>query len=66
MIFNSTSKSHPSDKFPRSWPNVVVSDNLTIEKIDSIWDSLGLGPKIESPSIKFRDMLFEGEAEVKR
>ena len=66
LIFNSTAKSHSSDKFPRSWPNVVVSDNETIDKIDSIWQELDLGEMIISPSREFASLLFEGGAEISR
>ncbi len=64
IIINSTSKSHASDNFPRSWPNVVVSDSEIIDKIDSLWDKLDLGDKITSPSIKLSNLLFRGDAEV--
>ncbi len=64
FIINSTSKAHPSDNFPRSWPNVVVSDGETIDKIDNLWDNLGLGAKIDSPSVKISNLLFKGDAEV--
>ncbi len=34
----------------RPWPNVVASDRETIEKVDSIFSQLGLGPFVTSPS----------------
>ena len=40
IIINSTAKAHSSDNFPREWPNVVVSDNDTIKKVDALWDKL--------------------------
>lgn len=66
IIFNSTAKDHKSDNFSRAWPNVVVSDGETISKIDGLWNKLGLGSFIESPSLKFTPLIREGGAEVKR
>ncbi len=48
------------ENFKRDWPNVVVSDEKTINKIDSIWNDLNLGNFIKSPSLKFKKLLFEG------
>jgi 4-hydroxy-3-polyprenylbenzoate decarboxylase len=66
LIINSSAKSHSTDNFPRSWPNVVVSDKKTIEDIDSMWDRLDLGKVITSPSVKFSSLLFDGEAEISK
>ena len=64
IIVDSTSKAHKTDNFPRSWPNVVVSDNKTIARIDKLWEHLGLGDKITSPSISISRLLHKGEAEA--
>jgi 4-hydroxy-3-polyprenylbenzoate decarboxylase len=40
------------DKFRREWPNVVISDDATIEKIDREWGSLTGTGFIESPSLR--------------
>ena len=64
IIVNSTAKNHKSDNFSRNWPNVVVSDNKTIEKIDKLWENLNIGEFIESPSLAFSSLIFEGGAEV--
>ncbi|MEE4117187.1 MAG: menaquinone biosynthesis decarboxylase [Marinilabiliaceae bacterium] len=66
LIINSTAKAHPSDRFPRLWPNVVVSDNATIDRIDRIWQELDLGEKTASPSREFASLLFKGGAEISR
>ncbi len=47
---DATIKTSKSDKFKRDWPNVVLMDKPTIEKIDQMWDKLNLGKLIESPS----------------
>ncbi|MDX2414525.1 MAG: menaquinone biosynthesis decarboxylase [Bacteroidales bacterium] len=64
IIVNSTAKNHKSDNFSRNWPNVVVSDNKTIEKIDKLWEDLNIGELIESPSLAFSSLIFKGGAEV--
>lgn len=66
IIIDSTSKAHVKDNFPRSWPNVVVSDNETIARIDKLWDKLGLDNKITSPSISLSSLLHKGDAEVSK
>ena len=64
LIINSTAKAGVEDLFPRDWPNIVVSDYQTIKKIDTIWDDLNIGNRIESPSAESGSLLFEGEASV--
>lgn len=41
----------PSEGFAREWPDVVKMDHGTVEKIDRIWNQLGLGEFLESPSV---------------
>jgi 4-hydroxy-3-polyprenylbenzoate decarboxylase len=41
----------PSEGHEREWPEVVKMDPATVQKIDSIWDQLGLGAKLPSPSV---------------
>ncbi len=50
--------------FPRRWPNIVCSDEDTINKIDQKWESLGCGAFIPSPSLKSSRLLREGSDEV--
>ncbi|MGE9516209.1 MAG: menaquinone biosynthesis decarboxylase [Solitalea-like symbiont of Tyrophagus putrescentiae] len=54
IFIDSTSKNSTTDNFSRLWPNVIVSDNDTIHKIDDIWAKLNLGDFIESPSLKYK------------
>ena len=42
----------PSEGHLREWPEVVKIDAATAAKIDGIWEGLGLGPFIESPSLR--------------
>jgi len=41
----------PGEGHEREWPGVVKMDPATVEKIDAIWDKLGLGPNLPSPSV---------------
>ena len=41
----------PSEGYEREWPEVVKMDAQTVAAVDAMWDRLGLGPKIESPSV---------------
>ncbi|MBU8891838.1 MAG: menaquinone biosynthesis decarboxylase [Bacteroidales bacterium] len=56
IFIDATAKSLEKDDFKRKWPNIVVSDDITIVKIDNIWADLNLGDFIESPSLKYRKM----------
>jgi 4-hydroxy-3-polyprenylbenzoate decarboxylase len=51
IFVDGTRKTSLADDFRREWPNPVVSSIVTIEKIDQIWPLLGLGDRIESPSL---------------
>ncbi|MFV0483655.1 MAG: hypothetical protein ACK5MG_06135, partial [Bacteroidales bacterium] len=54
---DATSKKQESHNFKRQWPNVVISDSKTIEKIDERWDELNLGDFVVSPSKKYTEMM---------
>jgi len=62
LIIDGTVKTKRFDNFNRPWPNVIVADDKTIESIDSKWDQLGLGKFIESPSLKYKNLLLPGKA----
>lgn len=64
LIVDGTRKFKSLDGFSRPWPNCTVSDDPTIKKIDKIWDNLGLGPFIPSPSLKYGKQIYPGNAEV--
>ena len=65
LSLDGTRKTKEFDGFQRDWPNILASDDSTIERIDAIWDKLGLGKFIESPSKKYREHLYEGGAVAK-
>ncbi|MBK7429670.1 MAG: menaquinone biosynthesis decarboxylase [Bacteroidetes bacterium] len=65
LSLDGTRKTKEFDNFDRDWPNILASDDKTIARIDEIWDKLGLGKFIESPSKKYREHLYEGGAVAK-
>ncbi|MEP7169830.1 MAG: menaquinone biosynthesis decarboxylase, partial [Bacteroidota bacterium] len=62
IAFDGTRKTKELDGFEREWPNILASDEATIKRIDEIWDKLGLGKFIASPSLKYRKQLYKGGA----
>ncbi|MDQ3050715.1 MAG: menaquinone biosynthesis decarboxylase [Bacteroidota bacterium] len=64
IAFDGTRKTRELDGFTRDWPNILASDETTIARVDAIWDKLGLGIFIESPSKKYRKQLYKGGAVV--
>jgi 4-hydroxy-3-polyprenylbenzoate decarboxylase len=64
IFIDATSKTRSLPVFPRDWPNVVCSAPETISLVDSRWDDYGLGPLIESPSLRLLPLLKPGEASV--
>jgi 4-hydroxy-3-polyprenylbenzoate decarboxylase len=64
LFIDGTIKAFSKGGFPRKWPDVVCSSRVTIQEIDRKWDSLGLGPLIPSPSIKYSKLVRGNSAEV--
>lgn len=64
MAFDGTRKTKEHDGFTRDWPNILASENETMDRIDAIWDRLGLGPFLASPSRRYRTQLYKGGAVV--
>lgn len=64
MGFDGTIKTKELDGFMRDWPNIIVSNNTTIQSVDEKWDQLGIGPFIPSPSLKFKSQVYGEEAVV--
>ena len=63
--FDGTRKTKELDDFDRDWPNILASDETTINRIDTIWNELGLGKFIPSPSLKYRKGIYNEGAVVK-
>jgi len=64
IAFDGTRKTKEFDGFDRDWPNILASDEKTIQRVDEIWNKLGLGDFIPSPSLKYRKQLYKGGAVV--
>jgi 4-hydroxy-3-polyprenylbenzoate decarboxylase len=64
MGFDGTRKTKELDNFQRDWPNIIIADNDTIKVVDEKWESLGIGPFIPSPSLKFKEQMYGEEAIV--
>jgi len=64
LVIDGTSKIYHTGKFGRRWPAPVVSDQATIERVDRMWSSLGLGPLVESPSKKYIGAYPSDSAEI--
>jgi 4-hydroxy-3-polyprenylbenzoate decarboxylase len=62
LAIDGTRKYPKLDGFEREWPNTVVHDDETIKKVDDMWNQLGLGQFIPSPSLKYRHQLYPGKA----
>ncbi|MFZ4401034.1 MAG: menaquinone biosynthesis decarboxylase [Bacteroidales bacterium] len=62
LVIDGTHKTLQYDNFKRPWPNVVVVDEATIKAVDEKWEKLGLGEFINSPSLKYKSLLFKGGA----
>ena len=64
LLIDGTRKRKGIDGFKRDWPNVIISEDKTITKIDELWPSLDLGAFIPSPSLKYKRLVKQGGAEV--
>jgi 4-hydroxy-3-polyprenylbenzoate decarboxylase len=58
LALDGTRKTKALDGFQRDWPNILASEEKTIAHVDAIWNELGLGPFIPSPSSKYRKQLY--------
>lgn len=63
MAIDGTGKSLAADGFKRQWPNVLAMDDTTIQQVDSMWQKLGLGDFITSPSLNYK-VLIKNEGAV--
>ena len=66
LIIDGTIKTHKKTNFARPWPNVVVMDENTIDKINHKWDSLHIGPLLTSPSLKYMPIIHGNSAIIKK
>ncbi|MBR2961702.1 MAG: UbiD family decarboxylase [Alistipes sp.] len=52
------------ETFPLRWPNVVCSSEETIALVDNRWAEYAIGERIESPSQRYRKLLYSDTAEI--
>ncbi len=64
LLIDGTIKAFRKGGFTRKWPNVVCSDSETISTIDKKWESLGIGPFVQSPSEIYRKLVLRGGDEI--
>jgi 4-hydroxy-3-polyprenylbenzoate decarboxylase len=58
LFIDGTKKNLKVDQFNREWPNVIVMNDDTINKVNEKWPVLGLGDFIPSPSLKYRSLVI--------
>ena len=58
IFIDGTRKTQEKDGFERDWPNPVIMDTETIDKIDKKWNQLEIGEFIESPSLKYKKQML--------
>ncbi|HTX87895.1 MAG TPA: menaquinone biosynthesis decarboxylase [Bacteroidales bacterium] len=62
LFMDATRKTYDADGFEREWPNMIVMDDETIRKVDEIWEKLGIGTRIPSPSLLYKNLVFNIKA----
>ena len=64
VIYDGTSKYMRDDN--KKWPNIIVSNKDTMKKVDEIWESLNIGPFVNSPSSKVQNIVKSPGAAIKK
>ena len=64
VLLDATIKFFQRRRFPREWPNVVCSDQETIDIVDKKWESLGIGGFLSSPSLRNMKLLRKGSPAI--
>ncbi len=64
LIVDGTRKRADIDNFKRDWPDIVTSDEETINLVDNRWEEYGLGEFIPSPSVKYKHLIMSKTAVV--
>ena len=65
-----TRKTKQYDDFQRDWPNIISADETTIKSVDEKWNKLfpfqnkQKASFIFSPSLKYKEQLYKGDAVV--
>ncbi len=64
IAFDGTRKRRDIDNFKRDWPDIVTSDETTIELVNQRWNEYQIGAFIESPSLKYQSLVLSKTAVV--
>ncbi len=64
IVIDGTGKRADIDNFKRDWPDIVTSDQATIELVNLRWKDYGIGDFIESPSAKLKQLVLSKTAVV--
>jgi 4-hydroxy-3-polyprenylbenzoate decarboxylase len=62
LFADATAKQPGRDGFNRDWPNIIVMDDEVIREVDRRWDSFRIGPRIDSPSLKYKSQVISAGA----
>jgi 4-hydroxy-3-polyprenylbenzoate decarboxylase len=66
LFIDGTKKTPVVDQFEREWPNVIVMDDETINKVNEKWPLLELGDFIPSPSLKYKSQVINNGSVTKQ
>jgi 4-hydroxy-3-polyprenylbenzoate decarboxylase len=64
LIIDACTKHKAYKGYNRPFPNIVCSNDETIEQVDKMWEKLGIGKFIPSPSLTYRNLVQNGGAEI--
>lgn len=64
LVIDATTKTGENNGFIRPFPNVVCASVETIKQVDEMWNKLGIGDFIPSPSLKYQRLLKSGKAAI--
>ncbi|HLN21463.1 MAG TPA: menaquinone biosynthesis decarboxylase [Bacteroidales bacterium] len=64
LFIDATIKAYRKGGFPREWPNVVCSDQGTIDIVNTKWKDMFTGDIIQSPSEKYMKLLMPGRDKI--
>jgi 4-hydroxy-3-polyprenylbenzoate decarboxylase len=66
LCIDGTSKTSIVDKLKKPWPNILVMDTVTINKVDKRWAEYDIGEYLDSPSKKFSRLVKNEGAAIRR
>lgn len=64
LYIDATTKHKGHKGFSRPFPNIVCASDATIQQVDDMWNKLGLGELIASPSLRYKNLVQTGKAAI--